>query len=108
MASTSGSFKLPLPSTARSLDHRPTGDDLLALASAFRDLFSSPAHAAAIAAVVDGCPPDTLTLRKAIAAWSSLPANAGVSPGVEVRARQPLYMACACICRVLSGSRPRP
>ena len=68
---------IPLPADAPHL--RPGASDLLSLASCVRDLPSSPAHAAAVAAVIDGKPPEMATLRAAVAAWSSLPAAAAAA-----------------------------
>ena len=53
--------------------------DLLALATAFRDLHASPVHAAADAHAIEGKPHDTAALRDAVAAWASLPLPSGYS-----------------------------
>ena len=63
---------------------RPLAADLLALASCFRDLPTSPAHAAAVAAVIEGKTPDTATLHEAVAAWSSLPAAVAGAYSTEI------------------------
>ena len=58
---------------------RATATDLLALATAFRDLHASPVHAAAVAHAIEGKPHDTAALRDAVAAWASLPLTSDYS-----------------------------